>query len=156
MSRPRPLTPDLLGYRVHVAALRAPGLTPEAVAEKAARHAECGATVVAGVPEGASIDACTVAVAYLHALEARARGSRVRSLPLLFLMELLGYRQVRDVVEAVNNSPLGLIVVVGLDGGCVEEAITGVGGEPAPLGGCDPHLLSTMVARSVLQGPRLE
>jgi len=156
MSRLCPLILDLLGYKIHVVALKARGVTPEAVAEAATRHVKCGFTVVAGLPEGAHIDACTAAVAYLHALEARARGSRVKSLPLLFLMELLGYRQVRDVVEAVNTAPLSLIVVVGLDAECVEKAIVGLEGEPGHLEGCDPRMLSSMVARSVLQGPRLE
>jgi len=155
LNNPLPL--NILDYKIYVMILETEGVSSEAIAEIARRHVDCGYTIVAGLPKDVYVDPCMAGVAYMHSLEAYARGSRVRSLPLLFLMELLGYRQVRDVVEAVSGEHVGTVVIVGLDRDCVRRAASEIREGRVNLADtCNIHSLSSMVSRSVLRGPRLE
>jgi len=50
-----------------------------------------------------NVSPCSLALAYLYTLEDIELGSRVKSKPILLLMNLLGLSQVRDVVETVRE-----------------------------------------------------
>ncbi len=145
-----------LGLTVYVDVLRFRGTPEDAARLSRALPGECaGHTVVAGVPGPEPPSPCTVAVALVHALEARARGSRVRSLPLLFLMELLGVPQVRDAVERVAEARY--LVVASLEEDCARagaEAAGGLAGGEVEAG-CSLSEASEATLRSVLDGPRL-
>ena len=156
MSSPPYTTLEILGIRIHISLAEDEGLDPRELARISSSMQDCESTIVVGIPKGVTIDACSIAVAYLHSLEARVRGSRVRSLSLLFLMELLGAPQVRDVVEKVESEGIGLVAVASLDPECIQRALKMIGATGRGVGGCDTLRLSDMVVGSVLEGPRLE
>ena len=62
-------------------------------------------------------DPCSISIAFLHALEWRLRGSRIRKLPLIFLMELLGKRQLREVVNV--SGEFNYLVNIALSNYCM-------------------------------------
>jgi len=115
-------------------------------------RSECGPdTIVLGLP-GEPPDPCALAVAYLHALEHVAHGGRVRSLSLRTLMELYGYRQVREAVEALSRACY--IAVVGRSIECASRIVEGLGVEEVEVGECDPERIAASVERGVMRGLR--
>lgn len=83
--------------------------------------------ILVGLPEG-SVSPCSLALAYLYTLEDLRSGSRVKSKAILFLMNLLGLKQVRDVVETVRECRV--IAVVGEEGAparVLEDVLTRMG-----------------------------
>ncbi|MEM4511947.1 MAG: hypothetical protein QXK97_01410, partial [Acidilobaceae archaeon] len=70
---------------------------------------------VVGLPSLEHAEPCKLALSYLYALEERVIGSRVKKTPILILMNLLGVKQVRDVVERVGEARA--VVALGLDPG---------------------------------------
>lgn len=79
--------------------------------------------VVAGLPYryAKAISRCTAATAYLYTSEDIVGGSRVRNTGLLYLMNLLGKKQLRDVVDELDS--IGLILVVGPGAGEVATVL---------------------------------
>ncbi|MCE4625302.1 MAG: hypothetical protein F7C35_05505 [Desulfurococcales archaeon] len=70
--------------------------------------------IVAGLPRrlGEAVSQCTIQAAYTYVAEDLAGGrSRVKNRDILFLMNLLGVKQVRDVVEKIDS--VELVVIVG-------------------------------------------
>lgn len=70
--------------------------------------------IVVGLPSD-SVNPCSLALAYLYTLEDLKFGSRVRNKAILFLMNLLGLNQVKDVVESVSECRA--VAVIGLPNG---------------------------------------
>lgn len=117
-----------------------------------------GNTIIAALP-GSPVSACEAVVSFIHALESKFRGSRVRSLPLLFIMELFGYRQVREAVE--NTGRVEYLIVASTSHDCFTEAVKlastmkGFGGVLG-VKECGFNGLARRVASSVRRGVRLE
>ncbi|MCE4628219.1 MAG: hypothetical protein F7C34_03615 [Desulfurococcales archaeon] len=106
--------------------------------------------VVAGLPsryEGL-VSMCTAATAYLYTSEDVVSGSRVRNIGLLYLMNLLGKKQLRDVVEELDS--IGLVLVVGLGADEAAKTLSGKCGATAvPVGGCNTGWLLQMAEARV-------
>lgn len=114
-------------------------------------------TVIAALP-GEPMSMCEAAVGLLHALDSKYRGSRVRSTPILFIMEVLGYRQVRDVVERVRSPDYLVVASISMD--CFSTALTLArslpgAGAPVSVEECDLEGLARRTTASVRRGPRL-
>jgi len=119
--------------------------------DRAVRN-KCGAdTIVLGLP-GEPPDPCALAVAYLHALEHVSHGGRVRSLSLRTLMELYGFRQLRDAVDSLSRACH--IAVVGRSIECASQFIKELGAEETSIGECTPESIAATVERAVLRGLR--
>jgi hypothetical protein len=73
-----------------------------------------GALVV-GLPERfyTRLSLCALKAAFLYTAEDLVIGTRIRNKAILFLMNLLGLRQARDVVEAVDT--VFFVVVIAFD-----------------------------------------
>ncbi len=104
--------------------------------------------IVAGLPtslEGAR-KRCALQTAYLYFVEDRMQGSRVRNDNILFLMNLLGYKQTRDVVEHVRD--VDVVAILGVDKEIVRKAARFVAarcdGKIVEPEGCDPDYLLYM------------
>jgi len=110
----RALVEGGVGLRVEHALVVVEGsLDPEDFVERCARRFEREGLIVAGLPGGLSsvVSSCAVQAAYTYTAEDIVFGTRVRNRSLLFLMNLLGYGQVRDVINYINN--VKIIIVVG-------------------------------------------
>lgn len=96
----------------------------------AAMVAELSKTVnelLVGLPEGTG-GPCSLALAYLYTIEDLEVGSRIKSRPILFLANLLGLSQVRDVVETVREcKTLALIGAPGGPRGAIVEVLNRLG-----------------------------
>ncbi|MCE4620564.1 MAG: hypothetical protein F7C33_06025 [Desulfurococcales archaeon] len=114
-------------------------------------------TVIVALP-GDPPNPCTIAIVLLHSLEAKARGTRIRKLPVLFLMELLGLRQARDVAKKIREARF--IVVASLSEKCLEEASRIIKEKlpsvnPISPPECDLSEVWETTTRSILSGRRL-
>jgi|GEM_PF-835351 len=69
--------------------------------------------IIVGLPFK-GLDACSLGISYLYTMEDLILGSRVRNKAILFLMNLLGFKQVRDVVDNIKYSHL--IIAIGFKG----------------------------------------
>ncbi|MCX8195469.1 MAG: hypothetical protein N3F67_00055 [Acidilobaceae archaeon] len=69
--------------------------------------------LMAGLPR--SVSPCAAALAYLYVLEDLQMGARVKNRSILFVMNLLGLKQIKDVIESVAE--FRSIVVVGPERG---------------------------------------
>jgi len=125
----------------------------EVVAEVDRRVREtCGSNIVVlGLPEELP-DPCALAIAYMHALEHVGSGGRVRSVSLRTLMELLGYKQVREAVEALAKACF--IAVIGPAVECASTLLRELVAEEVEVGECDAALVAESVERAVLRGLR--
>ena len=134
--------------------------SPSVVAEAYnSMSSECKEEAVVAGLKGAPASQCALAVAFIHALEGRFRGSRIRNLSILFMMELYGLRQVSQVIEYIKD--VDYVVVLSLKPKCFEEGyerLLELGAEDKYLGlrKCDPEELSRVVVESVRHGVRLE
>ncbi|MEB3847133.1 MAG: hypothetical protein GSR74_04070 [Desulfurococcales archaeon] len=114
-------------------------------------------TVIVALP-GDPPNPCTIAVVLLHSIEAKARGARIRKLPVLFLMELLGLRQARDVAERIRKARF--LIAASLSEECLEEASRIIseklpGVNPVSPPECDLSEVWETTTRSILSGRRL-
>ncbi|NOZ31236.1 MAG: hypothetical protein GXO68_04735 [Crenarchaeota archaeon] len=149
----------VLGVPVYIRFLSYKG-SPEDVAKAyQGLPEECrDRTIIAALP-GEPVTLCEAVTSFIHALDSRFRGSRVRSLSILFIMELLGYRQVRDVVDNVKSADY--LIAASTENSCFEEAVRLVSslegvGDPIRVEECDFEGLSRRVVSSVRRGIRLE
>jgi len=71
--------------------------------------------LLVGLPED-TINPCSLALAYLYTIEDMEMGTRIKNKAILFLANLLGLSQARDVIEAIKK--------------CKGIALIGVLGEP--------------------------
>jgi hypothetical protein len=81
-----------------------------------------GGILVVGVPGRfqARLTLCTVEAAYIYTAEDITSGSRIKNRAILYLMNLLGLKQARDVVEAVDT--VDYIIIIGTEPGKMDEA----------------------------------
>ncbi len=75
-----------------------------------------------GLP-GESYDPCSLSLAYLYTLEEAQMESRVRNRAILFLMNLMGLKQVRDVVEKVEEARAIALIGLGDLTGKLEDVV---------------------------------
>ncbi|MCE4601451.1 MAG: hypothetical protein F7C38_07855 [Desulfurococcales archaeon] len=150
---------EILGYRVYIGAVGFKGSSRIVAEAYSSMSSECKEEAVVAGLKGTPASQCALAVAFIHALEGRFRGSRIKNLSILFIMELYGFRQVNQVVEHVRD--VDYIALLSLRPECIEEGYKrllelGVEGEYLGLRECDPRELSRLVTRSVRHGVRLE
>ncbi len=115
-------------------------------------------TVIVGLPEHPP-SPCTTAVTLIHSIESRSRGSRVRKLPIIFLMEYYGVKQVRDVVYRIRK--VESVIIASFEKKCLQVAAEILTGSVKPTlsqvkDSCNPEELFKIVSRGILLGPRLE
>ena len=142
------------GLVLHVDAYTLPPVASGEEVAAAARSllGECGSDVVlAGLDERP--DACRAIVAYLHMLEAMARGSRIRNHNLRFLMEYYGESQLRVLLEKLAQPRWLLAVYKPRCSHAVRAAVEKLGAEQAEIA-CDPREAYLTVEASVLEGLR--
>jgi len=63
------------------------------------------ATIMAGVPKGygEKLTKCTIVAALAYTAEDIVQGSRIRNKSILFLINLLGKKQIKDIINEINN-----------------------------------------------------